>query len=254
VMNNDGSGSLFQGNSLERPMRWHDGLRSRELLGKVDVLFTNPPFGTRIPIEDPHILQQYDLAHVWDYDSSTDRYRMRDPRALQRSQPPEVLFIERCLQFLKPGTGLMAIVLPDAILGAPGLGYVRDWILGHAQILASIDLHPDTFQPHNSTQTSILVLRRKSESEIALERAAGAVSASQVFMAVVNHVGHDKRGNPLYVRDLEGNEIVETRVERRRETRDGVVVSREIEMRTKVRDDETALVAQRFRAWLATQA
>ena len=38
----------------------------------------------------------------------------------------------------------MGIVLPDAILGAPGLLYVRYWIIKYCRIVASIDLHPDT--------------------------------------------------------------------------------------------------------------
>src|SRR5882724_10054683 len=84
---------------------------------------------------------------------------------LQTSQPPEILFIERCWQFLKPD-GRMAIVLPDAILGAPGLEYVRQWIMTHCRLVASIDLHPDTFQPGNGTQTSVMILQRKTEEDI----------------------------------------------------------------------------------------
>ena len=113
--------------------------------------------------------------------------------AVQKSQPPEILFIERCVRFLKPGTGRLAMVLPDGILGSPGLGYVREWILRHCRVLASIDLHPDTFQPFVSIQTSLLVLQRKSDEQIAMEQAARRMNDYQVFMAVANHVGHDKR-------------------------------------------------------------
>lgn len=252
VMNNDGSGGLFKANSLERPVQWPAELRERDLLGKVDILFTNPPFGTRIPVDEPGILEQYDLAHAWDYDEADDRYVMRTPHVVQKSQPPEILFIERCVQLLKPGTGRMAIVLPDAILGAPGLGYVRDWLLHRTRVLASIDLHPDTFQPGNSTQTSLLILQRKSQREIDMDAAAKSIGSYQSFMAVVNHVGHDKRGNPVYVRDLEGNEVVESTTERVRYLHEGQLVVREVESQTKIRDDETPMVAQRFRAWLRT--
>ena len=64
---------------------------------------------------------------------------------LQSSVPPEILFIERCTQFLVPG-GRMGIVLPDSILGSPGLGYIREWLIQNHRIIASIDLHVDTFQ------------------------------------------------------------------------------------------------------------
>lgn len=67
---------------------------------------------------------------------------------LQASVPPEILFVERCTQFLVPG-GRMGIVLPDNILGAPGLGYIREWLIKNHRIIASVDLHADTFQPRN---------------------------------------------------------------------------------------------------------
>jgi type I restriction enzyme M protein len=254
VMNNDGSGGLYQGNSLDRPIAWAKELRDRNLMSNVDMVFTNPPFGTRIRVEDPAILDQYDLGHVWDYDDATDTFSMREPRTLTRSQPPEILFVERCVQFLKPGTGLLAIVLPDAILGAPGLAYVREWILQQTRILASIDMHPDTFQPHNSTQTSLLVLQRKTFAQIELEKAASRKQDYNVFLALANHVGHDKRGNTTYVRDEEGNEVVESRGERVREVHEGVTVAREVETHFKVVDDTTQLVAARFRSWLREQS
>jgi type I restriction enzyme M protein len=253
VMNNDGSGGLFQANSLDLPGTWEAALRDRQLLAQVDKLFTNPPFGSKIPVEDPSILEQFELGHVWDYDKESDTFSIREPRRLQKSQPPEILFIERCVQFLRPGSGVMAIVLPDAILGAPGLGYVREWILRHTQVLASVDLHPDTFQPRNSTQTSLLVLRRKTFNERELESAAGKKRRYNVFFALANHIGHDKRGNTTYRRDPLGNEIVETRRERVREVVEGVPVLREVETTFKSVDDNTSEVANHFRLWLKTQ-
>ncbi len=247
VMNNDGSGGLFQGNSLAKPVTWGKELRDRDLMGRADLLFTNPPFGSKIVVDDPAILDQFNLAHAWDDDKSTDTWSLRQPTQLTKSQPPEILFIERCVQFLKPGTGIMSIILPDGILGAPGLAHVREWILQNTQVLASIDLHPDTFQPKNSTQTSLLVLRRKSEEEIEKERTAGAKADYEVFMALANHIGHDKRGNILYKRDADGNEIVEMRKERIKKVEDGQVVVIEKENPVKIIDDDTQEIAQLFR-------
>jgi type I restriction enzyme M protein len=256
VMNNDGSGSLFQGNSLERPVTWNDALRSRKLVGQVDVVFTNPPFGSKIRVDDPAILEQYELAHVWDYDKATDTYRMREPKRLRRALPPEILFVERCVQFLKPGTGRLAIVLPDGILGAPRLGYVREWILRETRVLASIDLHPDTFQPQNSTQTSILVLERKTFEEVALETAAGKKQDYNVFMALANHVGHDRRGNATYVRDADGKELWEARPQRvlaLHEVHENAGNYGAVDEMQRVRDDNTAQIGAAFRAWVAEQ-
>ena len=252
VMNNDGAGGLYQANTLARSVTWSETLRDRDLDGTVDLLFTNPPFGSKIVVDDPSILEQYELAHVWDHDQNEDRHRMREPRQLQKSQPPEILFVERCVQFLKPGTGRMAIVLPDGILGAPGLAYVREWILEQTRVLASIDLHPDTFQPGNSTQTSVLILERKRFNEIELERAAGRKKDYEVFMALANHIGHDKRGNTTFVRDEEGNEIVVSKEERVRDVHQGTPVYRTVEVKEKVKDDNTQQIAEAFREWLTT--
>jgi type I restriction enzyme M protein len=217
-------------------------------MGTVDLLLTNPPFGSKIPIDTASILEQYDLGHQWSYEEKSDRWVMGT--GLQKSQPPEILFIERCVRFLKPGTGRAAIVLPDGILGSPGLGYVREWLLTHTRILASIDLHPDTFQPSTSVQTSLLVLQRKTEEQIAVEQAAGKRNDYPVFMALANHIGHDKRGNVIYVRDAKGNEIVEETEELVKTFEDGHSTWKRQRSSRKVVDDNTLAIAEAFRTWL----
>lgn len=251
VMNNDGAGGLYQANSLASPATWEEGLRDRSLVGKIDLIFTNPPFGSKIPVDDPAILEKYDLGHPWSYDDKSDTWIMGG--GVQKSQPPEILFIERCVKFLKPGTGRVAMVLPDGILGSPGLGYVRQWILTHTQILGSVDLHPDTFQPNVSVQTSVLLLQRKTDELIALEHAAKRMNDYSIFMAVANHVGHDKRGNTTYVRDKKGHEVVEEIEKKFKEYEDGRLVYKTQKTLTKVVDDNTLQIAQEFRKWLSEQ-
>ncbi len=216
VMNNDGSGNIWQANSLLPPHEWSDdfkrglarifnlapeNIRNANSIALFDVIVTNPPFGSKIPIDDEHILRQFDLAHIWTFDGV---WSMTDD--LRSSVPPEILFVERCTQLLKPG-GRMGIVLPDSILGSPGLGYIRAWLIRNHKILASIDLHADTFQPHNGTQTSVLILQKKSPAEIANEERNG-IDDYEIFMAQVERVGHDKRGNATFKRDDDGREIL----------------------------------------------
>src|SRR5262249_20677182 len=87
------------------------------------------------------------------------------------------------------------------------------------------------FQPKNSTQTSLLVLQRKSPRQIELEKAAAKQQDYNVFLALGDHVGHDKRGNATYVRDQDGNEVIETKREKVREVHEGVPVIRDVETR-----------------------
>ena len=234
VMNNDGSGNILQANSLLPPHEWNidfkskiadalnisvENLRDEKTIGLFDIVITNPPFGSKIPIDDENILKQFELAHIWTFDAENGEWIMTDK--FQSSVPPEILFVERCTQFLKPG-GRMGIILPDSILGSPGLGYIRTWILKNHKIIASLDLHADTFQPHNGTQTSVLILQKKLPCE--------NFEDYEIFMAMVEKVGHDKRGNTIFKRDTDGKELLDEKGE-------------------KISDDETADVAKIYLSW-----
>lgn len=161
---------------------------------------------------------------------------------MQGSVPPEILFIERCTQFLKSG-GRMGIVLPDALLGSPGTGYIREWLIQNTRIVASIDLHADTFQPRNGTQTSVLILQKKTEEQKRLEESNGVIADYAIFMAVVDRIGHDKRGNTLFKRDKEGNDIL---VDDLSQDADGQNTTIH---KTRVVDDQTLLVPDLFANW-----
>lgn len=250
VMNNDGEGGIYQGNSLVAPALWSEELRGRDLVGNVDLIMTKPPFGSKIPIDDPAILDRFDLGHQWSYHAETDEWNMGTEL---RSRPPEILFIERCVELLKPGIGIAAMVLPDGILGSPGLGYVREWLLQRTQILASIDLHADTFQPSTSVQTSVLVFRRKSSEELHAERLSGRQEEYQVFMAICDHIGHDKRGNEIYVRDRDGNEVLVDSDDIVTELINGQRIERKHTQKVRLVDDNTREIARSFRLWLEEQ-
>lgn len=263
VMNNDGSGNILQTNSLLPPHEWSDEFKTRladaldikkseirnhTTIGFFDVIVTNPPFGSKIPVKDKNILEQYDLAHIWENDKKSGVWKKT--ARLQSSVPPEILFIERCTQFLAPG-GRMGIVLPDSILGAPGLGYIREWLIQNHRIVASIDLHVDTFQPRNGTQTSVLFLQKKTAEQKDTEEKSGIMVDYNIFMAMVEKVGHDKRGNPVFKRDKEGNEILvpdTNNILVLGETGEGAkTVSHE--QKKKVEDDQTPDVPAIFLNW-----
>lgn len=262
VMNNDGSGNILKTNSLLPPHEWEDEFRSKlaeavgveksairnhQAIDFFDVIVTNPPFGSKIPIKDESILKQYELAHIWEKDKSG---KWSKTTRLQSSVPPEILFIERCVQFLKSG-GRMGIVLPDSILGSPGLGYIREWLIKNTRIVASIDLHADTFQPRNGTQTSVLFLQKKTTEQIDREEKSGNMADYSIFMAIIDKVGHDKRGNPLFKRDEQGNEILvpeKNNVIVMDWTAEGDATTSQMSKR-KVEDDQTPDVPDVFAKW-----
>ncbi len=263
VMNNDGSGNIHRNDSLLPPHEWNQRLKL-ELAGALqiqpesitnansieffDVIVTNPPFGSDIPIKDTHILEQFEIGHIW-RKSGDAGWEMSD--TLQTSVPPEQLFIERCLQFLKPN-GRLAIVLPDSILGNPGLGHIRQWLLAKTRIIASVDLHTDTFQPRNGTQTSVLILQKKTQEEINEERYARRIVPYNIFMAMVERVGHDRRGNTLFKRDRDGNEIWVSEENTSPGNYNNAEEARadiQTERKTRVIDDQSCKVPQLFAQW-----
>ena len=219
-----------------------------------DVIITNPPFGSKIPIKDTHILEQFDIGYIWrkKQDEESRQMYWTISSDCQESVPPEQLFIERCLQFLKP-RGRLAIVLPDSILGNPGLGYIRQWLIKKTRIIASVDLHVDTFQPRNGTQTSILIVQKKTHEENAIEQRSETIRPYNVFMAMVEKVGHDKRGNTLFKRDENGNEIWEPEKSNVSETdriaEGNVTYEAEAESKTRIIDDQSREVPAIFSSW-----
>jgi len=71
VLAGDGRGHIYHINSLEFPLGHLADLANAKNdipLGSMDIIATNPPFGSDIPITDKHILEQYELAHSWEHD------------------------------------------------------------------------------------------------------------------------------------------------------------------------------------------
>ena len=101
VMNNDGRGGLFCVSSLLRPATWPKTVQQVIELGTMDIVMTNPPFGTKIKIEGQDILDQYDLAHLWRKENGA---WVMDG-GLRNAMPPEILFIERCAAVSETGQG-----------------------------------------------------------------------------------------------------------------------------------------------------
>jgi type I restriction enzyme M protein len=211
VMHGDGSANIVNANSLVSPSNWNEEAKKQVHFGEFDIVVTNPPFGTKAVIDDPDILSQFELT----------TFTANFPRT---SLPPEQLFIERCLDFLKAG-GVLGIVLPDSILSNPGLTWIREWLLKKAYIIASVDMPVETFEPHTGTQTSIFILKKKTPEQEKLQQ------DYEIFMAIPEKVGHDRRGNPVFRTTPKG----------------------EVELGTNgepVVDDHLPLVAHMFKEWV----
>lgn len=209
VLFEDGWTNIFATNSL---LTFNElQVRAREMavpkptrpeMNKFDLVLTNPPFGTKGKINASKILSQFDLAHKWKFDKMKQEWIKLS--TYFKEQTPEILFIERCYQLLKD-YGKMAIVLPEEILTNASLGYVRQWIMTYSKILAVVSLPQVTFIPYGAgTKASILFIQKLPKNELSIINKQGY----QIFMAVVEKIGYDVRGNIVIKIDEEG-EIIE---------------------------------------------
>lgn len=120
---------------------------------KFDVILTNPPFAGEI--KDRKLLQNYLLA----------KNALRRAKNKEAKEERDVLFIERILQFLKPG-GRAAIVLPQGKFNNSSLAFIREFILHRARLLAVVGLHQNTFKPHTGTKTSVMFIQKYTDKEL----------------------------------------------------------------------------------------
>jgi type I restriction enzyme M protein len=187
----DGRGGVFCENSLLPSVEWHSSTQSSIELGTFDVVLTNPPFGSKIAVKGASTLSQYDLGHKWKKtNESRDDVRATFSRLddLRDEQTPHILFVDRCLQLLKPG-GRLGIVLPESILGNPSYEYLVSYLMERTTVRAVVTLPESLFKTSGKggTHTKVCVLF--------LEKTPPA-EPYDIFMADAKWCGHDSRGNP----------------------------------------------------------
>lgn len=194
----DGKSNIYNFDSLEPYDSLDSNFRKRIKPGSVDVITTNPPFGTKIDDTRDYVLEQYELGHRLHNGKPTDE--------LLDGQDPDKLFVERDILYLKDATdteegGRMVIVLPKQNLSGAQEESIefRKWLLSKVQITAIVDLPREAFQPHTGTKTSLVFLKKVKE----------ITDDYPIFMAVSEAVGHDRRGNVLYRKDSNGMNLLD---------------------------------------------
>ena len=153
-----------------------------------DVLMANPPFAG--DIKEPRMISRYDLAKKPDGKWQTKVGR-------------DILFIERNLDFLKPG-GRMAIVLPQGRFNNSSDKNIRDFIAERCRILAVVGLHGNTFKPHTGTKTSVLFVQKWNDDPKVGARCPRQDDYS-IFFATMQKSGKDNSGEKIYVKKSDGS-------------------------------------------------
>lgn len=181
IMHGDGHGGVHH----------HDGFLNINGIfeARFDIILTNPPFGSNVEPSDKILEEQLTVSDE-DERSYTDIYGDIYRKALARVRAAkgkpiaslfrlptvkgnskigniktEILFIERCLDLLKPG-GRLGIVLPEGVFNNPSLAYVREFCEDRAFIRAVVSLPPETFISSGaSVKASLLFMQKFTEEE-----------------------------------------------------------------------------------------
>lgn len=173
IMHGDGHGGVHH----------HDGLLNINGIfnDRFDVILTNPPFGARID-KDVKISTADKFTDQTLINKYIDKYGDRYKEALKQvddnigksllnlfpvgslSGLTEVLFIERCIDLLKPG-GRMGIVLPEGVLNTSNLQKVREHFEGRAKIVFICSIPQDVFIAAGATVKPSLVFFKKFTNE-----------------------------------------------------------------------------------------
>lgn len=167
LMHGDGKGEahhLLDGGSLAYSQEIDRILPNN----KADLIITNPPFGS--DFDDLPQLKKYELGKG------------------KKSRRRGVLFIERCLKWLKPG-GRLALIIDDSVLNSSSNKDVREHILGNTVVEAIVSLPEVSFMPYATAKASILILKKRNKFDN---------SQGPVFMAESENVGRKPNGDPLY--------------------------------------------------------
>ncbi|WP_313659686.1 N-6 DNA methylase [Acinetobacter variabilis] len=177
IMHGDGHGGVHH----------HDGFLNVNGIfeGRFDIILTNPPFGANVEPTDKvlevdiKVNQAAEERYLSEYGDLYLEAQNRVKAALNKpitslfnlpkndqiKIKTEVLFIERCLDLLKPG-GRLGIVLPEGIFNNPSLAYVREFTEDRAFIRAVVSLPQETFISSGaSVKCSLLFLQKFTEEE-----------------------------------------------------------------------------------------
>jgi type I restriction enzyme M protein len=204
----DGNTNVLHLNNLDYE-RWNESIQNRDWLEvygaglkrlealrkdpnsykefNFDILMANPPFAG--DIKESRIIHKYDLGY-----NEKNKPKSKVGR--------DILFIERNLNFLKPG-GRMAIVLPQGRFNNTSDKTIREYIAEKARILAVVGLHVNTFKPHTGTKTSVLFVQKWNDDPQA-GPLCPKVEDYPIFFAVSEKSGKDNSGEYVFVKNGNG--------------------------------------------------
>lgn len=194
ILNGDGHTGMTQGDSLGAFDNLDTTIRATAGRERPSVILTNPPFAGvgEGRISDTKVLDGFRTGMRWS---------KRDGNFVATTEyavgvPPEMLFFERCLQWIVPG-GRLAIVLPKSFLDTQTYLPARNLLFASFKLLAVVNCHKDTFQPHTGVRTCLVFVERPHQDS--------PPDDYPIFMALSKKIGQDSEGMPIFRRESDGS-------------------------------------------------
>ena len=159
-----------------------------------DILMANPPFAG--DIKESRILHKYELCNKYETKEvvqANAKKMLSIYKGTQQKVGRDILFIERNLDFLKPG-GRMAIVLPQGRFNNSSDKNIREFIAERCRILAVVGLHGNVFKPHTGTKTSVLLVQKWDD------KLCPKKEDYPIFFATMQEPSKDNSGDKIYIR------------------------------------------------------
>ena len=182
ILHDDGHTNVIRSDALskfENILSIHKKFKKNSF----DLIITNPPFGASV--------KNKEIDYMRDYEFGKNK-----KGKIRKTQKTEIMFIERCIDYVKPGTGRIAIVLPDGVLTNSTIQYVRNSLIEKCQILAIVSLPNFAFTHYGAgVKSSVVFLRRKSTDDKKLDY--------PIFMGIAEHIGYDSTGRIDSLNDLD---------------------------------------------------
>ncbi|RPH62301.1 MAG: SAM-dependent DNA methyltransferase, partial [Chloroflexi bacterium] len=204
IMHGDGHGGVHH----------HDGFINVNGIfeERFDIVLTNPPFGANVELGDvvqeaevqtsEELRQRYVAEYGAVYEAGQKKVETAKgkpiaslfdlPKNATSKIKTEILFIERCLNLLKPG-GRMGIVLPEGVFNNPSLAYVREFCEERAFIRAVVSLPQETFYSSGaSVKASLLFLQKFTLEEKAAFESQRAAALTETWAAYAGQISAEK--------------------------------------------------------------
>jgi type I restriction enzyme M protein len=169
-----------------------DGEKLESFHDEYDIIFTNPPFGSKINAGSLDTLSNFELAYKWKK-SGKEYVKTSD---INPNVPPQVVFMEQAIKKVRTG-GKIGIVVPESLISSKKYSYVVEFIQKHCEIEVVIGMPEELFKTSGKggthTKTTLLILTKKDVSD---------QKNYDLFLAEAKWCGNDSRGKQIDKDDL----------------------------------------------------